>query len=81
MFEKNLSTIEEQAKATQDWRLQAELDGLLMKGINSRRTWSQFQADTGCPDHLKERYQSLQVRSGIVPNGEIDAFLAGFNHK
>lgn len=72
-----------QRETEEEWKRRSRTDTLLMDGIRNRQTWEQFQTETSCPGHLRDRYYALQQNSGILPISDAqkrkDAlFLKGF---
>ena len=63
------------------WKNDLQIASMLDEGIKAGETFNEYQARTGCPAFLQERYLTLQRASGIAPHSvkpKEDSFLEGF---
>lgn len=60
------------------WERDLRIDTELQKGISQGLPFEGYQQMTGCPKHLKGRYQELSEQAARAEEARHDAFLEGF---
>lgn len=60
------------------WERDLRIDAELSKGISQGLKFSEFQQVSGCPSHLRNRYDTLTEQAKRAEEMKHDRFLEGF---
>ena len=60
------------------WERDLRIDAELSKGISQGLKFSEFQQISGCPSHLRNRYDTLTEQARRAEEAKNDGFLQGF---